>query len=213
MKTLLIWGAGDQGTVTLECALAMKVYSKIDFLDFKEKGGREIPGYRVYQERDIVLEEMLSSYDEVIVASGDNHLREQKTMLLVSMGIPIATIIHPTAVISPSARVSGGSTLLAYAVVNTNAQVGMGCIVNTAAVIEHDCVVEDFVNISPKAGMAGHTQIGKKSFMGIGSTVIDGILIGREVIIGAGAVVIRNIPDCVVAAGVPAKIIKQTGKI
>lgn len=213
MKTLLIWGAGDQGTVTLDCALAMNEYSKIDFLDFKEKGHRKIPGHDIFREQETTIDELFPSYDEVIVATGNNHLRKQKLLLLASMGVSIATIIHPTAVISTSARVSKGCTVLANAVIHTNTAVGMGCIVNTAAIIEHDCVVEDFVNISPKAAMAGHTRIGQKSFLGIGSTIIDGITIGEETVIGAGAVVIRDIPSDSVAVGVPAKVVKKSSRI
>ena len=206
MKKLLIWGAGDQGTVTLDCALAMNCYCKIDLLDIKEKGHREISGYTIYSEQEIDIHEFLNAYDEVVVATGDNAIREQKLLLLTSMDISVATIIHPTAVISPSAKVSKGSTVLAYAVIYTNAVIGIGCIVNTAAIVEHDCVVEDFVNISPRSAVAGHTRIGEKSFLGIGSTIINEITIGKKVVIGAGAVVIRDLPDNVMVAGVPAKI-------
>ncbi|KMZ53791.1 acetyltransferase [Dorea sp. D27] len=205
MKTLLIWGAGDQGTVTMDCALAMNVYSRIDFLEIKGKGCREIPGYRIYQEEEIDLDDFLNSYDEVIVATGDNQIREDRITLLMAMGISVATITHPTAVISPTAKIGRGCTLFANAVIHTNAAVGMGCIINTAAIIEHDCIIEDFVNVSPKAAMAGHTKIGKSTFLGIGCTIIDDVVVGKDVVIGAGAVVIQDIPDCVVAVGVPAK--------
>lgn len=105
MKKLLIYGAGDQGIVTLDSALAMKEYSKIDFLDIKEKGRRQIPGYSIYKEAEENLKTLLQSYDEVIVATGNNQLRQQKHMILTSMNIPLATIIHPAAVVSPSATV------------------------------------------------------------------------------------------------------------
>lgn len=206
MKRLLIWGVGDQGTVTLECALAMRQYGRIDFLSIKEKGSREIPGYFIYKEEEETVSELIKSYDEAIVATGNNDLREKKTSILVSMGMPLATIIHPTAVISPTARISEGSSVMAGAAVNINASIGTGCIVNTGADIEHDCVVEDFVNICPKVSMAGHTRIGRKTFLGIGSTIIDDIRIGKEAVIGAGAVVIRDIPDRAMAVGVPAMI-------
>ena len=209
MKKLLIWGAGDQGIVTLDCALAMKTYSEIDFLDFKEKKSREISGYSIYKEKEEKLDTILSFYDEVIVATGDNSLREKKISKLISIKASLATIIHPTAVISPSAKVSEGCTILANAVINTNAFIGIGCIINTASVIEHDCIVENFVNISPKASMAGHTEIGRKTFLGIGSTIMDEIKIGKEAVIGAGAVVIRDVPDYATVVGVPAKIKKQ----
>lgn len=210
MKKLLIWGAGDQGTVTLDCALAMNVYDPIDFLDIKEKGHRQIPGYRIYEEAETDLAALLIRYDEVIVASGSNTLREEKMKVLNSLHIPSAVIIHPTAVISPSARIGKGCTIQAYSVINTNAQIGTGCIINTGAVIEHDCAIGDYVNICPKVSLAGHTTVGEKSFLGIGCTVIDDIQIGKETVIGAGAVVIRNIPDHAAAVGVPAHLLSSS---
>ena len=110
LKRLLIWGAGDQGIVTLDCALAMNRYSRIDFMELKEKGHRAIPEYLIRREDD-GLDQVLKSYDEVIVATGSNELREKKISMLVSLGIPLAVIIHPTAVISPLSRIAKGCTI------------------------------------------------------------------------------------------------------
>lgn len=206
MKKLLIWGAGDQGLVTLDCALAMQIYDRIDFLDFKEKGHRKIPESLILKEKAKDLDWILHSYDEVIVATGDNDLRKKKIAILEEMKIPIPTIIHPSAIISSFAKVSKGCTILANAVINVNAVVGIGSIINTETIIEHDCIVGDYVNISPKVAMAGHTKIGNLTFIGIGCTIIDNIIIGNEVILGAGAVVVYNIPPHSVAMGVPAKV-------
>ena len=148
VKRLLIWGAGDQGIVTLDCALAMNRYSRIDFMELKEKGHRAIPEYLIRREDD-GLDQILKSYDEVIVATGSNELREKKISMLVSLGIPLAVIIHPTAVISPLSRIAKGCT------------------------------------------------------------IIDGIRIGTEATVGAGAVVIRDVPDHAAVAGVPAKDIRK----
>lgn len=211
VKRLLIWGAGDQGIVTLECALAMNIYETIDFMEIKEKGSRQISGYTILKEEEHD-DATLKNYDEVIVATGNNDLREAKIRKLISMEMSLATLIHPTAVISPFARVEKGCTVLANAVININASVGTGCIINTGAIIEHDCTVGEFTNICPKAAMAGHTEIGRKAFLGIGCTIIDNVKVGEEVVVGAGAVVIRDIPDQTVAAGVPARIIKDNRK-
>lgn len=126
-----------------------------------------------------------------------------------TLGIPLAVIIHPTAVISPLSRIAKGCTIHPYAVINAYASIGTGCIINTQADIEHDCVVEDFVNVCPKVSMAGHTVVGRKTFLGIGCTIIDGIRIGTEATVGAGAVVIRDVPDHAAVAGVPAKDIRK----
>ena len=205
MKKLLIWGAGDQGLVTLDYALMMKVYDQIDFLKIKEKISRVIPDYNIYEE-DENLETLFKLYDEVIVATGDNHLREQKIKKLNALHIPLATIIHPSAIINSSAKVAQGSTIGAGAVININAFIGVGCIINTGAIVEHDCVIKDFVNICPGVAMAGHVTIAQKSYLGIGATIIDDIHIGENVMIGAGAVVIEDIPDDSLAVGVPAKL-------
>lgn len=206
MKKLLIWGAGDQGIVTLNCAMAMNEYEQIDFLDYKEKGHRIIPEFMIYEEGKEDINQIFKKYDEVIVATGDNDLREKKLLQLIEMNIQLATIIHPTAIISPYAKISEGCTILANSVININACIGIGCIVNTGAIIEHDCIVKNFVNICPSVAMAGHVVIGQKTFMGIGSTVIDEVTIGENVTIGAGATVIKHIPDNSVAVGVPAKV-------
>ena len=184
MKKLLIWGAGDQGLVTLECALAMNAYEQIDFLEIKEKGSRKIINHTVFKESE--FDKVVKLYDEVI-------------------GIPLATIVHPTALISSSAKIGSGTTILANVIININTKVGIGCIVNNGAIIEHDCMVGNYVNICPKFAMAGHSSIGYKSYLGIGSTVIDDIRIGNRVTVGAGAVVVSNISDNIVAIGVPAK--------
>ena len=209
MKRLLIWGAGDQGIVTLDCALAMKRYSCIDFMELKEKGHRPIPGRRIFREEGN-LWDVMKSYDEVSVATGSNDLREKKISRLKSLGIPLAVIIHPTAVISPLSRIEKGCTIHAAAVINAYASIGTGCIINTQADIEHDCAVEDYVNVCPKVSMAGHTIVGRKTFLGIGCTIIDGIRIGMEATVGAGAVVVRDVPDYAVVVGVPAKDIRKS---
>lgn len=207
MKKLLIWGAGDQGLVTLDYAIAMNMYNQIDFMEIKEKTKRDISGYSIYKETD--FDKIIHLYDEVIIATGNNDLREVRILKLDSLNIPIATLIHPSAIISPTSHISKGTTVLASVVINTNAYIGTGCIINTGAIIEHDCIVGDFTNICPKVAMAGHAQISKKSFIGTSCTIIDDIRVGENVIIGAGSVVIRDIIDNVTAVGVPAKIIKR----
>lgn len=208
MSNLLIWGAGDQGLVTLDCALASNKYDCIDFLEFIEKKTRIITGYTVYVENSWDLKQLFSNYDEVIVATGSNELREYKCSILKKMGVKMATIIHPSAVISPFAKVAAGCTVLANSVINTNAYIDVGCIINNGAIVDHDCIVGEYVNICPNVSIAGHTQIGRKAFIGVGASIIDEIVIGENVIVGAGSVVIHDISCNATAVGVPARSIK-----
>ena len=209
MKRLLIWGASDQAVVTLDCAQAMQMYGQIDVMGIATQPIRRFAQHRVLMEENVIHAEIFHAYDEVIVATGDNRLRQIRLQILKEYGIPLATIIHPSAIISPTAQVKHGSTILANAVIHTFACISTGCIINTGAIVEHDCVIKDFVNISPNCAMAGHCRVESRAFLGIGSTLAPCVTIGEDAVIGAGAVVITDIPAHATAVGVPAKIIKQ----
>lgn len=209
MKRLLIWGASDQAVVTLDCAQAMQMYGQIDLMGITTQKIRRFAQHRVMMEENVIHAKLFHAYDEVIVATGDNRLRQIRLQILEEYGIPIATIIHPSAIISPTAQVNCGSTILANAVIHTLARIGTGCIINTGAIVEHDCVIKDFVNMSPNCAMAGHCSVESRAFLGIGSPLSPGVTIGEDAVIGAGAVVLTDIPAHATAVGVPAKIIKQ----
>lgn len=209
MKRLLIWGASDQAVVTLDCAQAMQMYGQIDLMGITTQKIRLFAQHRVMMEENVIHAKLFHAYDEVIVATGDNRLRQIRLQILEEYGIPIATIIHPSAIISPTAQVNCGSTILANAVIHTLARIGTGCIINTGAIVEHDCVVKDFVNMSPNCAMAGHCSVESRAFLGIGSPLSPAVTIGEDAVIGAGAVVLTDIPAHATAVGVPAKIIKQ----
>lgn len=94
------------------------------------------------------------------------------------------------------------------ALINASVTIGMHCIINSGAIVEHDCKIADFVHICPGAKLAGGVEIGEGTMVGLGSNVIQGIKIGKWVTIGAGAVIIQDIPDYAVVVGNPGKIIK-----
>lgn len=205
MKNLLIWGANDQAIVTLDCAEMMKQYDNIEIMCFKEVHQCRNFNKPIYNEVDVNLEQFLPLFDEVIVATGNNYLREEKIKILNKLNIPLATIIHPSAIISAYAKVEAGCTILAQSVIHTNAYVKSGCIINTGVIVEHDCIIQEYVNLCPNVSIAGHTEIGKRTFVGIGSTIIDQITIENDVIVGAGSVVIKDILSNCKVMGVPTK--------
>jgi len=90
-------------------------------------------------------------------------------------------------------------------VVNADAQIGRGVILNTGCSVDHDCILQDFVHISPGARLAGNVRVGAGSWIGIGAVVREGVRIGSDVMVGAGATVINDIPDNTRVAGVPAR--------
>lgn len=120
--------------------------------------------------------------------------------------IEFKTAIHPSAVISPSAQIGEGTVVMAGAVINADAKIGKHCIINTGATVDHDCVIEDFCHIAPGAHISGGTHIGEGTWIGVGSSVIQYLNIGKNCMIGAGSVVVRDIPEDVTAYGNPCRI-------
>ncbi|WP_076923749.1 acetyltransferase [Pseudoalteromonas sp. EB27] len=152
----------------------------------------------------IALNNTNTTPNDVVVAIGNNDIRQQKIQLLQQNNFNLITLIHPTAVISQYVTIAQGSVVFAGAIINAFANIGIGCIVNTSAIIEHDCAIGDFTHICPNTALAGGVIIGSKSWVGIGSQIKQLIVIGDNCMIGAGSTVIKNIPDNVTAFGSPA---------
>ena len=203
---LLIIGTGGQGKVVLDCA--EKHYKKISFLT-NDPDAKTIGNYPVFFEQNVTQEYILNNFDEIIVAIGDNNARLNLTLKYISFGMKLATIIHSNAVVSKYAQLGEGTVVFANAVVNPFAKIGRACIINTGSIIEHDCILEDGVHISPNAVMGGNVNVGKKTWVCVGCSIANNIKIGKNVIIGAGSVVLKDIPCNVLAAGVPAIIKKN----
>jgi acetyltransferase EpsM len=94
------------------------------------------------------------------------------------------------------------------AILQADVQIGVHCIINTGASVDHDCVIDDYVHISPHTTLCGNVTVGEGSHIGAGATIIQGIKIGRWVTVGAGTVIIRDVPDYAVIVGNPGRIIK-----
>lgn len=123
---------------------------------------------------------------------------------LVKEGLKPATIVHPNAHIAENAIIGDGCQFMAGAVVNPQARLGLQCIINTNANVEHECVLEDGVGMAPAATICGEVRVGKNSWIGAGATVLPRVKIGKNVIVGAGAVVIADVSDGNIVVGVPA---------
>lgn len=147
----------------------------------------------------------------VIVSIGVNRVRKMivERLQAADSSVEFATAIHPSAVVSSSARIGEGTVVMAGAVVNANAVIGKHCIVNTGATIDHDVVLEDYVHVAPGVNISGATHVGEGTWIGVGSCVIQGLNIGRWGFVGAGSVVVKDVPDGVVAFGNPCEVMHE----
>ena len=90
-------------------------------------------------------------------------------------------------------------------VINAGSKIGEGCIINTGCTIDHDCTIQNYVHISPGAHVAGTVEIGKRTWVGIGSSIINNIKICEDCIFGAGSVVIKDIFNSGTYVGMPVR--------
>ncbi|MGP0630213.1 acetyltransferase [Nitrospina sp. 32_T5] len=209
MAGLLIFGGGGHGRVVAAIAKHVQKWDRIAFADDRHMELKRVADFEVlagFADAAGCLKE----FTHFFVAIGDNTRRLQLINQHRETGHTAATLVHPSAWVCASATVGDGTLIGPQAVVHTGARVGMGCIVNTAATVDHDCVLEDGVHLSPGVHLAGEVKVGRETSVGVGSSVSNRIDIGRNVVIGAGSAVVEPIPNNVTAAGVPARILKQT---
>jgi sugar O-acyltransferase (sialic acid O-acetyltransferase NeuD family) len=156
---------------------------------------------------DEIVTREIEKGTQFIVACGSNGLRREVTESLRMRGASLQSVFHPAAIVSPSSKIKPGSALLAGAIVGPRAVLGHGVIINHGATVDHDCIVEDYVNISPGARLGGCVRVRAGAFIGMNASIIQGLEIGADAIVGAGAVVTRDVQPGTTVFGVPARTV------
>jgi acetyltransferase EpsM len=204
-----IVGAGAQGRILAEIWQAQTPGLQLHFLDDNsELHGKQTNGVTVHGPLD-ALATLDFAAARAVLAIGDNRRRLELAALWEKRGVAWGTLVHPAAVLMPSATLGVGTVVFPQALVNTDADVGRHVIVNSGALVEHDSVLEDGCSISPGVSMGGRVHIGRGTFVSAGVTIAPRIRIGSGVIIGAGAVVVDDLPDGILAYGVPARVVRH----
>jgi sugar O-acyltransferase (sialic acid O-acetyltransferase NeuD family) len=203
-----VYGASGHGKVVLDILLASGA-EVVGFIDDGRPPGTLVLGLPVAGGGDFLVAEARQGDVAIALGIGDNAARQRVFERCHAAGADIISAVHPRATVARSASIGRGTVIMAGAVVNPDAAVGIGAIVNTGAVVEHDCVLGDFAHLSPNAALGGGARIGDLSHVGLCAVVLPCKSVGERSIVGAGAVVVRDLPDDVIAAGVPARILKQ----
>ncbi len=196
---LAIIGAGGHGKVLKEIAQLNGFLNIFFFDDYKVVDNDNFFG------NTNKLIENHNEYEFFFVAIGNNLKRKEKIQLLLQKKLNVINLIHPSAVISESAKLQKGIAIMANATINANTKINLGSIINTSAIIDHDCEIGSYVHICPGVKLAGNVKVGDLTWIGIGSTVIENIIIENEVTVGAGGVVINNLKRKLKVKGIPAK--------
>ena len=207
MKRLAILGASGHGKVAADIA-ETRGWSEIVFFD-DAWPSIEKNGHWPIRGDTGMLTASLKSFDGVFVAIGDNSTRETKFQSLIDLGARLISLIHPSSTVSRYAVLAEGTIVMPNVVINADASLGRGCIINTGATVDHDCFIASYVHLSPGVNLSGEVSVDKRSWIGTGACVRQQIRIGSDVIVGAGAVVVSNLDNDVTVVGNPARILNR----
>jgi sugar O-acyltransferase, sialic acid O-acetyltransferase NeuD family len=145
------------------------------------------------------------------IAIGNPHGRVRLKLheRLVNEGLHPISLIHPTAFIDETVLFDDGLQVMAGAIIQPEVRIGRQCIINTKVSVDHECILEDGVELAPGVTLCGNVYVETNGWICAGATVLPRMRIGHDSIVGAGSVVIRDIPSEFVAYGIPAKNIRR----
>lgn len=197
-NSVIVYGAGGHGKAVIDLLRAAGGYTLAGVID----DGRQ-PGDRVLDSQVLGGESALAALraagcKQALNAVGGIGAMSSRILVfdkLEKAGFELPTLIHPSAVVEPSAELGAGVQVFPHAYVGSDASLGTGCIVNTSAVVSHDCALADYVNLAPGAILAGAVSVGEGTLIGMGVTVNLNVRIGAGARIGNGATVKGDVPD------------------
>ena len=207
-NSIIIYGAGGHAKSVMEMVAQAGTFRIIGIVDDNQAlAGSQVLGIPVLGGRELLPE--LAARGVRLAANGvggiiDIGVRVRLFELLAASGFTFPSICHPRATLEPSARISAGVQVFANAYVGSDTLLHERCMVNTGAVVSHDCEIGAYTHIAPGALLAGHVHVGERALVGMGVTTIIGLKIGDGARIGNGAVLL---------ADVPAKSIIPAGKV
>jgi len=211
-RRVIIAGSSGHSSVVLDALLAGGAWKAVGLLDsFLEEGnvrhGHKILG-NLEDAAAIAAREDCRSF---FVAVGDNWRRRELTWRLTASveAAEFINVLHPNATVARSAQLGAGVAILAGAIVGPGSVIGDGVLLNTGASADHDCQLRPFASLGPRACLGGTVSVGEGTAICIGATVKHRITIGSWSVVGAGATVLHDLPDSIVAFGTPARVMSS----
>lgn len=204
---IVVVGAGGHAKVCIELLRAMG--EKVAYCIGDEDAVEYCMQIPVLRGDEHIARLYKQGFSRAFIAIGSNSLRGKLSQIASAQGYDLVNAISPYAMISPSAKLGRGVAVMAGAIINAETVIEDLAIINTGATIDHDCWIGRGSHIAPQCALAGNVRVGAYSFLGVGTKVMPNVQIGEEVVVGAGGVIISNLPSSIKAVGIPAKIISQ----
>lgn len=212
MKKVLLLGGGGHAKCVIDAMKWTRVLTPAGVIDLPGRKGDTVLGVKITgSDADLpaFYKRGLRLAFVALGSTGDPARRIALWELAEKAGYSFPTVVHPSAMVSDHARLGHGVYVGPGAIVNAGAAVGDGCIINSGAIVEHDCRLGNFVHIAPGAALSAGVTVGDRSHIGTGCCTAQYLTIGEDTIVGAGAVVVKDLPSNAVCVGHPAKKIKS----
>jgi sugar O-acyltransferase (sialic acid O-acetyltransferase NeuD family) len=202
---LWIIGSGGHARVVIDTAMALGNIEIAGVLDDDlERVGNHLSGIAIVGSISPQSVEKLG-IEHAVIAIGSNRVRAAIAERLAGT-VTWVTLVHPRAYVAGHTLVGQGTVLFAGSVLQPGSTLGHHVILNTHASVDHDSNIGDFSHIAPGAHLAGGVSVGAGAFIGLGAGVVQGRSIGSWATVGAGGVVIKDVPDRATVVGVPARV-------
>jgi sugar O-acyltransferase (sialic acid O-acetyltransferase NeuD family) len=211
MRNIVVVGSSGHARVIIDTLEREDRFRIAGIIDTFKPVGYSCLGYRVLGD-ELRLPDLIREHDIFggVIAIGDNWIRYGVANRIRS-AVPdfqFVTVIHPSAQVARSARVAAGTVVMPGAIISANADIGEFCIVNTKASLDHDGVMGAFSSFAPAVTAGGGATVKPFAAVLLGANIIHSISIGEHSVVGAGSLVLRDVPDRVLAYGLPARVIR-----
>jgi len=211
MKDLVIFGTGGLGREFHELIQDMvQDGAKFNLLGFLDGN----PAQHGQQVHDLpVLGDTSWLEDrpgvEVVLGVGNTAVKHKIRQQVQKTGHHFAQLIHPSVVVGRRVQLGEGVTICAGSLVTTDIVLEDLVTLNLDVTVGHDSILRTYVNVAPSCNISGNVIVGKGCDLGTNSTIIQGLTLGHWSILGAGAVMVKDLPANITAVGAPAKVIKE----
>jgi UDP-perosamine 4-acetyltransferase len=204
----VIVGSGGHAKVVIDILRSSRTYDLIGLTD-TDPNIKTTMGLPILGNDSILPQLHAEGIKYCFVAIGDNKRREEISDYVKGMGFDLINAISPYSWKSTSVDLGEGIAIMPGAVINAESVIDDNAIINTGATVDHDCVIGSSSHVAPGCSIAGNVHVGRGEFLGIGCKVIPKMTIGEWTTVGAGSVVVEDLPGHSIAFGVPARIIKN----
>jgi sugar O-acyltransferase (sialic acid O-acetyltransferase NeuD family) len=205
LPKMVIYGGGGHGRSLIDLVRSLGTFDLVGVIDDGLPAGTKVLGLPVLGGAGHLaglVEQGIRLAVNAVGGVGDIQSRIRVFGHILEAGFDCPTLVHPTAFVEDSARLADGVQLLPHAYVGSEAEIGFGVIVNTGALVSHDCKIEAYASLAPGAVLAGGVKVGEAAAIGMGVTVNLNLSIGARARVGNSAVVKGDVPsEAVVHAG------------